>query len=258
MKERFGRRGLISITVLLMAVVFSLTIAPPVKALDLNPANYFSVTYEPVVFDKAEVTAGEVFHIIIKGRATCTKGLPLPISEAYIASRVIARPYSGGPDLLLDPEYIIAIKPVPRKAGETYDINLSVSLAFPSGSKPDSYFVIGELIEAKVKVLVWMGVTGSFPKESSMGTVKCILPQSEPPPEPPPAPAPEPVSSISITPLNPSDAAPMPPTPGTNYDPDRTADPPSSSFPIFAGIIIAIAAIILIAFVIIMIKRHTT
>jgi hypothetical protein len=176
-RENMKIYSFLRVAMALAAVItLSLMIASPALALDLNPADYFQFTFNAVAFDKSEVAPGEVFHITVTGSAACTKDLPLPISEVSITSQVIARPAAGGTAPVLNPTYVIAIKPLPTKAGQTFDINQSVALQFPAGTAPGSYSVVGLLTAAKVKFIVWLDVTGSFPAEQAMGTVKCVVP----------------------------------------------------------------------------------
>jgi hypothetical protein len=160
---------------LLIVITLSLTTASPALALDLNPNDYFQFNFNAVTFDKSEVKAGEAFHYTITGSADCSKDLPLPVSEVTVTSQVIAKPASGGAAIVINPSYVIDIKPLPTKAGQSFNINQTVTLQFPDGSVPGSYYVVAQVISAKVKVLIaTLDVTGSFPAESNMGTVKCI------------------------------------------------------------------------------------
>jgi hypothetical protein len=200
MKHHFYRSSFLRVAAALSIVLtLSLTTASPALALDLNPTDYFQLTFDPVTFDKSNAAAGEVFHITIKGRAACFKDLPLPISEVSITSQVVARPAAGGPALVLNPQYIISIKPLPNKAGQTFDINQTVTLQFPAGAAPGNYSVIGQLTEAKVKVIIWIDVTGSFPQEENMVAVKCIVRS----PASTPTTAPPPVAATQATPAAP-------------------------------------------------------
>jgi hypothetical protein len=159
---------------LLIVITLSLTTASPALALDLNPNDYFQFNFNAVTFDKSEVAAGEAFHYTITGSADCTKDLPLPVSEVTITSQVVAKPASGGAAIVINPSYVIDIKPLPTKAGQSFNINQTVTLQFPAGNAPGSYYVVAQVISAKVKVVITLDVTGSFPAESNMGKVKCI------------------------------------------------------------------------------------
>jgi hypothetical protein len=194
---------------MLAAVLLFINVSPA-AALDLNPADYFQLTFEPTSFDKVEIAPGGVFNAIIKGRADCSKSLPISVSQAVITSRVVARHNASGASLTLNESYTVTIKPFPGKKGETFEINQTIPLQFPPQAEPGDYTVIGQLIEAKVKVFfIWQSVTGSFPREQGMGTVKVILPEpappapqpaaSETPPSSPP-PAPTPAPSLTPTP----------------------------------------------------------
>ncbi len=240
---------------LLIAVFLSLYIASPALALDLNPADYFQISYEPVSFDKSEVTAGEVFHAFLKGRAACFKDLPLPVTEAIITSQVVARPAAGGADLILNPEYVIDINPVPRQAGEFFDINQSVTLQFPAGAAPGSYGVIGKLSRAEVTIKVLISytqdITGSFPKEQEMGAVKCVLRTPAPPAASP--------TTIAATTQPASAAAPVTNTVSSSTPP-RTPypqPPPEATNPLTLPVMVlcvAVAALVIV--VVVLIRRH--
>jgi hypothetical protein len=171
-KNRFLNSILRTAAALLMVLTLSLTAASPALALDLNPSDYFQFNFAPTAFSKSSVSAGEPFNAVIKGSADCTQDLPLPITEITITSKVIARPAAGGADMVLNPQYVINIKPLPNKAGESFGINQIVALQFPAGTAPGAYSVIGQVTKATVKVIVSLDVTGSFPKEQLMGTVK--------------------------------------------------------------------------------------
>jgi len=209
---------------LMLAAVMWGAYAAPASALDLSPANYFKLTYEPVTFDKTEITAGETFHAVFKGKASCTKTLPFSPSQATIELRIVASHDAGGDLLTLNESYVISIDPFPGKAGETFDINQTIPLIMPANAAPGEYTVTGQFIEAKVKLLfIWQGITGAFPKEYSMGTVKVIDPEaSAPPVETPPTPAPEPLPASEPT-------SPATPNPEPAATPQPAPEQPASA-----------------------------
>ena len=146
----------------------------PGFALDINPADYFQLTFQPITFDKSQVAAGEVYHTTIRGRAVCSKNIPLPVSEATITSQAVARDTTGA-GYTLNPGFVIDIKPFPDKAGETFDIDVTIDLQFPSNASPGRYDVIWQPIEARAKVsFVWTDVSDYFPSEQPMGQVTLI------------------------------------------------------------------------------------
>jgi len=208
----------------MLAVVMWGSCASPAGALDLNPSNYFKLTYEPVTFDKTEVFAGETFHAFFKGKASCTKTLPFSPSQATIELRIVASPDAGGDILTLNESYVISIDPFPHKKGETYEIDRTIPLDMPSSAAPGEYAVTANFIEAKVKILfAWPNITGAFPKEYSMGTVEVIdpetyAPSSETPPTTPGSPAtaqsngpePAPAATPSPEPTATPEPAPQP------------------------------------------------
>ena len=159
-------------TVLVLAVVLCLIHLPPASAQDLNPKDYFQLSYDPVTLDKNEIQGSEVFHVNIAGRATCTQDLPMPASEASVTSKIIARHTASNTMVTLNPGYTITVKPFPSKKDETAEIKQSVPLQFPSQAEPGEYSIIGKIIEAKIKILVWVPVTSYLPQEQPMGKVK--------------------------------------------------------------------------------------
>ena len=241
----------------MIAIFLSLTTASPALALDLNPADYFQFAFNPVSFDKSEVAVGEAFHVTITGSAACTQDLPLPISEITITSQVVARQAGGGADLILNPEYVISIKPLPNKAGEAFNINQTVSLRFPTGAAPGNYSVTGLLTEAKVTVKVvfsyTLDVTGSFPKEQTMGMVKCIVPSTATAPATtqtgiataPPAITMPTITATALPGINPGGPPPQPQT-ATSFN----------TYLMIAVIVIGIIAIALAAIVILLLRRR--
>ncbi len=153
--------------------------AAPAAALDLNPGDYLQLSYDPITFDKSEVQGDEIFQVTVSGRVVCYKDLPpiLPVREAEIKSQVIARHTDSGAEVTLNAEYTVNIKPFPRKAGDTIEINQAVPLQFPSQAESGNYTIIARIVKAKVKfILGSMDVTGYLPREQSMGTVKYNVP----------------------------------------------------------------------------------
>jgi hypothetical protein len=247
--KHFYRNPFLRIAAALLTVLtLSLTAVSPALALDLNPNDYFQFTLNPVTFDKSQVAVGDVFHITITGRAACTKDLPVPVSEVSITSQVVARPAAGGAALTLNPQYIIDINPVPNKAGQAFDINQSVAVQFPAGAAPGNYDIVGLLTSAKVKVtLVWIDVTGSFPKEQDMGTVKLIAPGTAPAPSQP-AGATSPPSTIATGP---------PPTSPYPSPPSETPASGMTTLLLITVVVLIIIVVVLIIVVIVVMRRRT-
>jgi hypothetical protein len=168
-----------------------------------------------VTLDKNEIQGSEVFHVNIAGRATCTQDLPMPASEASVTSKIIARHTASNTMVTLNPGYTITVKPFPSKKDETAEIKQSVPLQFPSQAEPGEYSIIGKIIEAKIKILVWVPVTSYLPQEQPMGKVKYTASGStgapaipENPPSPGPEPAPPP---LKATPSGSNAPSPQPP-----------------------------------------------
>ena len=164
---------------LILAV--SLWLISPLPAAAQSVADYFQLSYDPVSFSKNEINGSEAFHATIVGRATCTKNLPVPVSEASITWRVVAEHAVSGTSVTLNSSYTISIKPFPSKAGDTTEINQDVPLTFPAQAESGDYNIIGQLIEAKVKVaFLWGKVTDYLPQDQLMGSVEYIAPEPTP------------------------------------------------------------------------------
>jgi hypothetical protein len=227
---------------LLLAALACLAAASPALALDLNPANYFQISYDPITFDKTRVAPGEVFHTTIKGQAVCNKTIPVPVSEATVTSKVIAR--GGGTDYTLNPSFTIDINPFPDKAGQTYDINLPLDLQFPVDAPPGDYDVVWQLVQARAKIsFIWTDVTSSLPAEQAMSAVTVT---NSPPPS----------STVIITnPQNPqsSTTITVPPPPPFTVGPTTSGGVPLWLLPLIIGALI-IAVIVIIIFAVVL--RH--
>ncbi len=215
----------------------------PAAAIDLNPANYFQLTYEPITFDKTEISAGETFHATFRGKASCTKTLPFSPSQATIEFLIVAVSDASGDSLTLNESYVISVDPFPRKKGETYEIDQQIPLEMPSSAAPGNYNVTGQLIEARVKILIiWQGVTGAFPKEYSMGTIKVIEPEAAPP-------AVETPQTASESPTQATESAPPPiTTPEPSASPEPVPEQPESTknrwvVPLLVIIVVAAATV---------------
>jgi hypothetical protein len=137
---------------LTLILTVSLWLISPLPAAALSLADYFQLSYDPVSFSKNEIHGSEAFHATIVGHATCSKDLPVPASEGSITSRIIAEHTVSGASVTLNSSYTISIKPFPSKEGDTIEINQDVPLKFPAQAESGDYNIIGQLIEAKVRV----------------------------------------------------------------------------------------------------------
>ena len=194
---------------LLLAALACLALAPPALALDLDfdPADYFQLTFDPITFDKTEVAPGEVFHTTIRGRATCEKDIPLPVSRVTVTLRAVARQALTGASYTIHPGFTIDIDPFPGEAGQTFEIDLPLDLQFPAGAAPGNYSVVWQPVEARAKIsFFWTDVTGLVPPEQSMGNIAIEAAAPAPPgtaptgaPVPPPASSTPPAASTTPT-----------------------------------------------------------
>ena len=202
---------------LIMSVSFWLI--SPLSAAAQSLEDYFQISYDPVSFNKNEINGSEVFYAAIRGRATCIKDFPLPVSEVSITSRIVAEHAVSGARVALNSSYTVIIKPFPSKEGDTTEINQDVRLQFSDQAESGDYDIIGELIEAKVKVeakveFAWLDATRYLPQTQLVGSVKYIAPEPTTSPTTTPVPPATPVPIPAPTPVPPTTAVPVPaPTP---------------------------------------------
>ena len=164
---------------LLIALILALCLlsigSSPVAALDtVSVGGYFEITYAPVEFSKTEINGSEVFYATVGAEAACTNDLPLTVSEARITGCVTATHQVSGTKVTLNPSYDVTISPFPNEEGETCSESVDVALQFPGGSQAGTYTVNGELIEAKVKVIIEWDVTSFLPESQAMGSVTYV------------------------------------------------------------------------------------
>jgi len=166
---------------LTLILALSLWLISPLPAAAQSLGEYFQLSYEPVSFSKNEIHGSEAFSTTILGRATCTKDLPVPVSEASITRRVVAEHAVNVTSVTLNPSCTITIKPFPSKAGDTTEVNQDIPLKFPAQAESGDYNIIGQLIEAKVKITIgWFNVTEYLPQHQPMGSVEYTAPEPTP------------------------------------------------------------------------------
>jgi hypothetical protein len=179
--------------IIALILAISLWLISPLPTAAQSVSEYFQIDYDPVSFSQNEIHGSEVFYATIHGSVTCTKDLPASVSEASITSRVVAEDTKNGTVVILNSSYTVTIKPFPSKEGDTTEINQVVPLQFPARAESGDYNVIGELVEAKVKVaFVWGEVTEYLPHSQLMGSLEYISPGLAPGPLPTPTPTPTP------------------------------------------------------------------
>ena len=159
------------IAAVLALCLSSIGITPAVA---LSVDDYFVVSYSTTL-SKDQVQEGEVFYATVIGQATCINNLPFGLSPstATVTGRVVAEHSQSGAQVILNPSYSVSISSFPGK-GETVQESKTVSLQFPGGSQAGTYQVTGEIIEARVKALIWFDVTAELPQSESLGSVTYI------------------------------------------------------------------------------------
>ena len=85
--------------------------------------------------------------------------------------RAIGRHAVSGAEVVLNEDYVLTISPFPSYAGETTEETVVVPMSFPPDSEPGTYTVIGELIQARLRLVVWVEVTSQLPSEQVLGTI---------------------------------------------------------------------------------------
>ncbi len=165
---------------LLVALILALCLVPisssQVAALSVD--DYFEITYEPVEFSKTEIHGSEIFSATITVTAARNNNdfpLSLSPSEALITGRIIAEHQTTDAKVTLNSSYTVKISPFPQK-NETAQESEVVSLQFPEESQSGIYTVVGELIEAKIQVIIWWDVTSYLPSSQTMGSVTYVAP----------------------------------------------------------------------------------
>lgn len=230
---------------LIMSVSFWLI--SPLNTAAQSVEDYFQISYDSVSFNKNEINGSEVFYAAIRGRATCIKDFPLPVSEISITSRIVAEHAVSGVRVALNSSYTVIIKPFPSKEGDTTEINQDVPLQFSDQAESGDYDIIGELIEAKVKVGVgWIDATRYLPQTQLLGSLKYI--------------APEPTTSPTTTPVPPMTPVPIPtptPAPPATPVPIPAPAPPECSIVWWVWLIVALSAATTIVNVILFLRYRT-
>ncbi|MFC2073062.1 hypothetical protein ACFLUU_10300 [Chloroflexota bacterium] len=222
---------------LILVVFLWLTNTLPASA--QSAADYFQISFDPVSFSQDDIHGDETFQATILGRVSCTNNLPMPVSEASITSRVIAEHTVSGARVTLNSSYTISIKPFPTKEGDTTEINQVVPLQFPAQAKSGGYNVVGELIEAKVKVaFAPVEVTEYLPQSQLMGSVEYTAPE------------PTTTPSLEVTTIPPPMASPPPtdtptptPAPASTPAPEQTPALPEYAIPWWVWLIVTIAIV---------------
>ena len=161
---------------LLIALVLALCLVliNSKSAAALSAEDYFFFSYD-VEFSETQIQESETFYATVTVEATCKKDLPLSSTEASITVRIIAEHQASGARVTLNPNYTTSIKPFPSKKGDTAQVSKVVTLQFPQGSQSGTYSVVGELIEAKVKVIfVWFKVTNYLPASQKVQTIGSV------------------------------------------------------------------------------------
>ncbi len=179
-----GRKSCLA-ALLILSLGLWFVLSTPQDAAALSVTDYFSISYSTQI-SAQQVTGSEVFHAVVTGTAKCGKDLPLTVSEASVTSRIIAEHQNSGMRVVLNPGYTLAIAPFPCKKGETIKRTVEVPLAFPAGTAPGTYIIIGQLVEAKARAVLWVNVSDYLPSVKMVGSVVYQLQAAPPTPSPTP------------------------------------------------------------------------
>ncbi len=153
--------------------------APTHLVTAFDPFEYFSVSYGSTI-SLSEVSPGQIFNITVTGTAVCTKNLPFSPGDAVVTGRIIAR-HEGGTQIILANSYTVSMGGFPSKAGQSMQASETVIVSLPPGSPTGRYTLRGELIEAKVQIVIWFNVSSYLPSSEDFGSISLVnLP---PPPQ---------------------------------------------------------------------------
>lgn len=161
----------LSIALVLALCVSSFNTTP---LMAFTAGDYLSINYS-VSFEPDKVARDKIFYATITGTATCIADLPAIVSEGYITGSIIAVHQESKTEIVLIPEYTLNINPFPTHPGEISEKTIELPLSFPKDSEPGSYSIKGNLIEAKVKSVLWVNVTSHLPEEQDLGSVLCYI-----------------------------------------------------------------------------------
>ena len=103
---------------LTIALVLNMATIYRVQAQGLN--DYFQLSYSMIGPSQTEVTGSQIFTVQVTGSAITKKDLPIAPTEARITGRIVAQNNSTGAEAILNPSYVVTIKPFPSIQGATY------------------------------------------------------------------------------------------------------------------------------------------
>lgn len=173
MKQATYRGRLVWYLIIALISAVSLSLINPASVAAQSMDEYFQISYDPASFSQNQINGNQVFYVTIHGKATCIKDLPLAVSETSITSRIVARHIASGTVVILNPTYTVAINPFPSQRGDATEMTQTAPLQFPTQAQSGSYNVTGELVEAKIKVLlVWLDVTKYLPQSQPVGSLE--------------------------------------------------------------------------------------
>ena len=182
-----------------LGLAVALCLAFPVGASALDFSGYFSFSYNPS-FSQTTVYPGGSLSLTLTGIATCEADLPFTVSGAVVSGRVLAIG-ANSDTFVLNPGYAVSIGAFQTKKGQSVQSTQTLALSFPGSMAPGQYNIVGQVIEAKVQVVLWFNVNSYVPSSTSLGTVTLLAPPAPvPPPVPTPTPSPAPTPTASTVP----------------------------------------------------------
>jgi hypothetical protein len=190
--KRMGRRGAIG-----LCLVLAFCLAVPTQTLALDLSSYFSVSYNATV-SRNTLSPGENITATITGKATCNADLPLSISESTITGRVLAQRVNFSP-IILNSNYTVTMGSLPNKKGGSIESSQTVTLTFPPDMPLGQYSIIGEVISARIKAVLWFDVTSYAPSNITLGDITLVAKQVLPPVIIPPPPTVLPPGTTILT-----------------------------------------------------------
>jgi len=148
MKRKSFRVGFIrhlAIALVLAACLIPITHSPVAA---INIEDYFEINYQ-LELSQNEVHVGDDFYLLIKGKVACIENVPV-VNKVAVTGKIIARHKTTGDEQVLNSGYSLTIEEFPKNKGDTYELEKTIKLRFPSGSPPGDYTVIGKLNQVTV------------------------------------------------------------------------------------------------------------
>lgn len=125
---------------------------------------------------KAGVQPGEVFSARIVTQATSRVTMPIRIENVVISARVVAKRETDGSMVNLNDAFTMSMDALPNAAGQGFEVDSDVPLAFPIGAKPGKYGTAIEITGVRFQIMGMSGDGSPYMPAGpfAVGTVECL------------------------------------------------------------------------------------